>query len=74
MNTDERNENPTEEMLPECDFSQGARGRYAKRFAEGSNVVVLSPDVAGVFPNSAAVNEALRALVAVARQATRTNS
>jgi hypothetical protein len=35
------------DMLPEYDFSKGVRGKYAKRYAEGSNVVVLSPDVAG---------------------------
>jgi hypothetical protein len=55
-------------MLGEYDFSKGVRGKYAKRYAEGTNVVILSPDVAKVFPNSEAVNEALRVLVKVARQ------
>jgi hypothetical protein len=55
------------EMLDEYDFSKGVRGKYAKRFAEGSNVVVLSPDVAEVFPDSESVNEALRILVRIAR-------
>lgn len=39
------------------------RGKYAARYAEGSNVVVLSPDVANVFPDSTSANRALRALV-----------
>ena len=56
------------EMLDEYDFSQGVRGKYAQRYAEGSNVVVLSPDVADAFPDSASVNRALRALIAIARQ------
>jgi len=48
------------EMRSSYDFSQGVRGRYAPRFAKGSNVVVLEPDVAKVFSSSAAVNQALR--------------
>jgi hypothetical protein len=57
------------EMLDEYDFSKGVRGKYAKRYAEGSNVVVLSPDVAAVFPDTASVNEALRTLIRIGRQA-----
>lgn len=56
-----------DDMLPEYDFSKGVRGKYAKRYAEGSNVVVLSPDMARVFPTSESVNEALRTLVLVGR-------
>ena len=56
------------EMLDEYDFSKGERGKYAKRYAEGTNVVVLDPDVAAVFPNAEAVNEALRALVKIAHK------
>ena len=51
--------------VPEYDFSKGVRGKYAARYAEGTNVVVLSPDVAEVFPNAQAVNEALRTLVRI---------
>jgi hypothetical protein len=51
--------------VPEYDFSKGARGKYAARYAEGTNVVVLSPDVAEIFPNAQAVNEALRTLVRI---------
>jgi hypothetical protein len=50
----------TDEMRPEYDFSGGVRGKYAARFARGTNVVVLAPDVAEVFKTSKAVNDALR--------------
>jgi hypothetical protein len=56
------------EMLPEYDFSKGVRGKYAKCYAEGTNVVVLSPDVAAVFPNAESVNKALRGLVEIAQK------
>jgi hypothetical protein len=52
------------------DFSGGVRGKYAARFAEGTNLVLLEPDVAARFPDSRSVNEALRALVAVADRTT----
>jgi hypothetical protein len=54
------------EMADEYDFSGGIRGKYSKRFAAGSNVVVLSPDVAQSFPDSQSVNEALRLLMKIA--------
>jgi hypothetical protein len=50
-------------MRAEYDFSKGLRGKYAKQFREGTNVVVLSPDVSEAFPNSELVNEALRGLL-----------
>ncbi|MGB5809887.1 MAG: hypothetical protein WBG86_05105 [Polyangiales bacterium] len=49
-----------DEMRAEYDFSEGIRGKYAKRFAEGSNVVVLDPDVAAAFKTPKSVNSALR--------------
>jgi hypothetical protein len=55
-----------DEMLPEYDFSKGVRGKYAKRYAEGTNVVLLAPDVAKVFKNADEVNRALRGLIEVA--------
>jgi len=58
-----------DELLPEYDFSNGERGKYAERYAAGTNIVVFSPDVAEAFPTSEAVNSALRALVAIAKQA-----
>ena len=51
------------EMLDEYDFSQAVIGKYAKQYAEGTNIVVLDPDVAKAFPDSAAVNEALRQII-----------
>lgn len=56
------------DLLDEYDFSQGVRGKYAQRYAEGSNVIVLSPDVAKIFPDSESVNETLRALIKIARR------
>ena len=55
------------DLLPEYDFSKGVRGKYAKRYAQGANIVVLDPDVAAAFPTSKAVNETLRALLKIAR-------
>jgi hypothetical protein len=49
-----------DEMRAEYDFSGGVRGKYARRYAEGTNVVVLDPDVAAAFPDAASVNRALR--------------
>lgn len=48
----------------EYDFSNGVRGKYAEQYAAGTNVVLLDPEVAAVFPNSSAVNDALRSLIA----------
>ena len=57
-----RKVNKEAEMLDEYDFSKGVRGKYASRYAEGSNVVVLEPDVVQVFQNAEAVNRTLKAL------------
>jgi hypothetical protein len=54
---------PDPDLRDEYDFSRGERGKYAKRFADGSNVVVLAPDVAKQFADSASVNEALRSFL-----------
>ena len=59
------------EMLDEYDFSQGVVGKYAKQYAEGTNVVLLDPDVAKVFPDSEAVNQALRAIAQIIEQRSR---
>ncbi len=58
---------PPSDMLAEYDFSDAVRGKYAERFAEGSNVIVLDPDVAEVFNDATAVNSALRLLAESAR-------
>ena len=54
-------------MRAEYDFSRAVRGKYYERYRASTNVVVLDPDVSKVFPNAEAVNQALRALVSVAR-------
>jgi hypothetical protein len=59
------------EMRDEYDFSGGVKGKYAGRFAKGSNVIVLDPDVAEVFGDTKAVNEALRLLARSARESQR---
>jgi len=55
-------------MRPDYDFSGGVRGKYSARFRKGTNVVVLEPEIAKLVPNSEAVNDALRALVQIAKQ------
>ena len=50
-------------MRDEYDFSQGKRGKYLRRYAQGTNVVVLEPDVAKVFSSSKAVNASLRKII-----------
>ncbi len=61
----------TSDMRAEYDFSSGFRGKYAKRYAQGANVVLLAPDVAKVFPTAEAVNESLRALAGILRRRSR---
>jgi len=55
-------ESDNDEMREEYDFSQEGRGKYAKAYHQGSNVIVLAPDVAERFPNAESVNQALRSL------------
>jgi hypothetical protein len=52
--------NTDPEMLDEYDFRRGRRGRYAARYAQGTNIILLDPDVAAHFTGSAQVNAALR--------------
>ena len=61
-------------MLSEYDFGKARRGKYARRYARGTNLVVLAPDVAKVFPDSQSVNEALRALARIGRRSARKTS
>ncbi len=57
------------------DFPKGfVRGKYAERLREGSNVVVLKPEVARAFPNQKAVNDALLSLIKIAKKASRQTS
>lgn len=62
-----RDGNTTEfNMREEYDFSKGVRGKYLKRYQAGSNIIVLDPEIAAIFPDSNAVNDALRALIRAA--------
>jgi len=58
-------------MRPEYDFSKAVRGVTAARYGEGSNVVLLDPDVAEIFPNARAVNEALRTFARLTKSTSR---
>lgn len=58
-----------DELRPEYDLSQlkgGVRGKYASKYKEGTNLILLSPDVAEVFKDNESVNEALRLLMKIA--------
>jgi len=52
-----------DDIRPEYDFSKGVRSKYAARYREGTNIVVLDPDVAAKFKDSESVNAALRSLL-----------
>ena len=56
------------EMLDEYDFSKGIRGKYAKRYHEGTNIIRLDDDVAKIFPDAKSANKALRALGKIIHQ------
>jgi hypothetical protein len=53
------------------DLGPGVRGKYYRAYTKGTNLVMLSPDVAAAFPTTESVNEALRSLIKVAQAATR---
>ncbi len=55
-------------MREEYDFSGGVRGKHYQAYRKGTNLVLLDPDMAKIFQDSAAVNSALRMLVQVARE------
>lgn len=61
----------TEYDISEDELRQGVRGKYADRYAEGTNLVLLEPDVAEIFPDAASVNRALRALASIIKERTR---
>jgi hypothetical protein len=57
----------TDDLRPEYPpelIRSGVRGKYARQFREGSNVVLIDPDLARAFPNAKAVNDALRQFLA----------
>lgn len=53
------------DMLEEYDFSKGVRGKYTKRYAKGTNVVVVDRDLSKHFPDAKAVNDALRLVLRI---------
>ena len=62
------NKETNDDLRPEYDLSKlkgGVRGKYAKQFRQGTNLVLLSPDVAAYFPTEESVNSALRSLVEI---------
>lgn len=63
------NDDKDADILKEYEFSKGIRGKYAERYAEGTNIVILSPDVAEYFSDSESVNSALRVLIEIAKRA-----
>jgi hypothetical protein len=63
-----------DDLRPEyrrADFGPMVRGKYAARLKESSNIVVLDPEIAEAFPNTKAVNDALRGLLELAKTSTR---
>ena len=60
LGSDEIMNEERSELRPEYDFSKGVRGKYSKRYAEGTNLVLLDVDVARAFTDAKAVNKALR--------------
>ena len=60
------------DMLEEYDFSKGIQGKYAKKYSEGTNVVVIDPDVAKFFPDRDSVNQALRSLTEIIKRQKKT--
>ena len=60
--------NSDTDMLEEYDFSNGVRGKYARRYEEGTNVVLIDPDVAEFFPDGDSVNDALRSIIRIIKK------
>ncbi len=54
-----------QDMLDEYDFSNVVQGKYSNKYEEGTNVVVIEPDIAKYFPDHESVNHALRSLVEI---------
>ncbi|MBW1741736.1 MAG: hypothetical protein JRJ42_11530 [Deltaproteobacteria bacterium] len=56
------------DMLEEYDFSNGVRGKYVDRYKEGTNIVLLEPELMEFFPDSLSVNEALKSLAKILKK------
>jgi hypothetical protein len=77
MHTKKRNGNRTDELRREYDLAAlkgGVRGKYYERAMAGTNLVLIEPDIAEVFPDSEAVNEALRGLISHKSHAARSRA
>ena len=68
------NASSSDDMRPGYDFSGGVRGKFYKEYMKGTNIVVLDPDVAEIFPDSRTVNEALRVLAQIAKRQAKAKS
>ena len=71
MNEGSMKKNSRNDIRPEYDFSSmkgGVRGKYSARYREGTNLVLLDPEVAQAFPTDAAVNQTLRAVLDMANE------
>ena len=71
MKNDKSELNDMRPSYKRSDFKKIERGKYAARLRESTNIIILDPEVAKVFPNNEAVNKALRGLIEVARAASR---
>ncbi len=67
------NPETNDDMLPEYDFSNGVRGKHHEAYKARTNLILLEPDVAKVFPDSASVNRVLRLLLTLAKDNVSTN-
>ncbi|MEI7770977.1 MAG: hypothetical protein WCI67_13350 [Chloroflexales bacterium] len=78
MASEPSNQEPEDELRPEYDLAQllagGVRGKHAERYREGTNLVLLAPDVAQAFPTAESVNEALRLVIRLSEIQRRTAS
>lgn len=66
----DNNQEMDDELRPEYDLAQlprGVKGKYTERYRQGTNSILLEPDVAQAFPNAQSVNEALRLLIKLAK-------
>ena len=68
MKKDEMRSEYTKEMM-----GKGVRGKYFSRYLQGTNLVLLNPEVAQAFPDSEAVNKALLSLIRIAKASSRKN-
>ncbi|MEK7794817.1 MAG: hypothetical protein AAB353_09820 [Candidatus Hydrogenedentota bacterium] len=74
---DESTKKEDDDTIPEYTREQlgkGVRGKYLEQFRAGHNLVLLKPEISRVFPNDAAVNDALGSLIAIARQSVKVSA